>query len=413
MEHYFLGLFQSHFDILKQWGVYIVFAVALLESLPFIGALIPGQILIIFGGFLVKLGFFSFLWAFIATAAGAILGDLIGFFLGEKYGRQIRGKKIWLLEKEHLDKAIALLEQNSIKSIFVGRLHSFTRAFMPFAAGISKIESKKFITVDVITASIWAALSLGIGFLFGKSFQVAGAFYGKFTIITTLIAIIVIAAISEAGGKEKKNVSTNAILIGFSAISLYLFTITANGFGKSAFFRILDIRVAGLMAYIQSEWLTPIMLFFTNIGGPYVMPIFAVILILLLLNKKRWKDASFAAFALGIGMILVNILKAVFQRPRPVLPFLHVTGTSFPSGHAAMAAIFGVVLYYTSLRKIQSNRSRSLAILASCLVVFAIGLSRVYLNVHFASDVLGGYFVGIFFGILMIVLLRVGNKLDL
>ncbi len=411
MEHFFVGFFQSHFEVLKHWGIPVMFAVAFLESLPFIGAILPGQLLIIFGGFLVKSGFFSFGNALMATALGAILADVLGFYAGKYFGPQIKGKKIWLLEKSHVEKAVNLIENNSVKSIFIGRFHSFTRAFMPFAAGMSNIKIKKFLVIDIITAFFWALLSLSIGFVFGKSFEVAASFVGKFVLITTFIAIIVIAAISHMKVKGSKIASLDAVLVGISATFLYLFTITAYKFANAKFFHILDIKMQFLASGINDIGLTWLMICASTLGGPVVLPVLLGLFIIWLISKSRFGDGIFTTITLGLGIVILNMLKALFERTRPYPGLVLSSGSSFPSGHAMIAVIVAIVLYFVALRKIKKDSLRTLATSTVFLCALVIGLSRVYLNVHWASDVLGGFFFGGFFATFAILAYRLFDKI--
>src|SRR3989344_7236986 len=116
MEQFFVELFQNNPDAFKYWGLLIIFATTFLESLPLLGALLPGQILVIFAGFLAHIGVFGFWGAFGAAASGAILGDIAGFLLGRKYGGWLMQKRIWKVEREHFEATARLGEGNRIKT---------------------------------------------------------------------------------------------------------------------------------------------------------------------------------------------------------------------------------------------------------------------------------------------------------
>ena len=106
------------------------------------------------------------------------------------------------------------------------------------------------------------------------------------------------------------------------------------------------------------------------------------------------------AFALGI-------LKEFFMRVRPDNALIiMVNDPSFPSGHAGMAAAFFVVLAYFLAPKIHSWVKRELMIIICVLIVFAIGLSRLILNVHWTSDVIAGWSLGVFMATGSILLVR-------
>ena len=114
---------------------------------------------------------------------------------------------------------------------------------------------------------------------------------------------------------------------------------------------------------------------------------------LYLLRKRRLNEAFLVA-ASAAGIELLNGgLKLLFHRPRPELAYVHLDTYSFPSGHAAgTAAIYGVVLYVLARRG--SNRARVLTAVGYVLLVSLVAFSRLYLEVHYLSDVLAGASLG-------------------
>ena len=109
---------------------------------------------------------------------------------------------------------------------------------------------------------------------------------------------------------------------------------------------------------------------------------------------------------------LYTNLKLVFQRLRPDLPHLvPAGGYSFPSGHATATAALFFTLAMVYCRHNQGNRTgRALAIAAAAFVALLVGISRVYLGVHFPSDVVAGWAAGGLVAILIAMLLRLGSR---
>ena len=114
----------------------------------------------------------------------------------------------------------------------------------------------------------------------------------------------------------------------------------------------------------------------------------------LLVRRGRVNDALFVC-TVALGIELLNgILKLVFHRPRPELAYVHLDTYSFPSGHAAgSAAIYGVVLYLLARRR--SWWIRAGAVAAYVTIVALVGVTRLYLEVHYLSDVLAGTCLGL------------------
>jgi undecaprenyl-diphosphatase len=102
-----------------------------------------------------------------------------------------------------------------------------------------------------------------------------------------------------------------------------------------------------------------------------------------------------AAAALG-GVALDEVMKLHFKRSRPELPwaFMHEHSFSFPSGHSVLAMVMYGVIVYKTQDKLRSKWAKAALMVGALLMVLGIGVSRVYLGVHYPSDVAGGYFVG-------------------
>lgn len=128
----------------------------------------------------------------------------------------------------------------------------------------------------------------------------------------------------------------------------------------------------------------------------------------LVLRRHRWYTLLVPVVALG-SITLNLLLKGVYHRPRPLLPLVSASGLSFPSGHAMISASFyGLLIYLTQthIRRPAQWWLRWLLTGALLLLIGLIGLSRVYLRVHYASDVLAGFAAGGTWLLIAIPLLR-------
>ncbi|MBB6638423.1 phosphatase PAP2 family protein [Cohnella thailandensis] len=143
----------------------------------------------------------------------------------------------------------------------------------------------------------------------------------------------------------------------------------------------------------ESATLTNGMKAFTAIGSgiPVVVISIAIMLFLFFVLNHR-KELILFAFVLAGSEILNVALKLVFHRERPSFHRLvQASGYSFPSGHSMGAfSLYGIAAFLL-WKHISSRRGRTLLILVSCALVLAIGISRIYLGVHYPSDVLAGY----------------------
>lgn len=154
-----------------------------------------------------------------------------------------------------------------------------------------------------------------------------------------------------------------------------------------------DLEFSGWLNGHSSSTLVALFKVVTLAGNVVFLALFTVAVALYLLRRRLFNEAAlFCVAALGIE-ILNPVLKLLFHRPRPKLAYVHIDTYSFPSGHAAGAsAIYAVALYLLARRA--APRWRVLCAIAYVALVVVIGFSRLFLEVHYLSDVLGGVSLG-------------------
>jgi undecaprenyl-diphosphatase len=181
----------------------------------------------------------------------------------------------------------------------------------------------------------------------------------------------------------------------FSFISLC----SAIGFGLIALFisdkKIVDFdtSVTSVIHGLNSPFMTSVMKFFTFIGAgmPVVVIIMVIMLFLYQVFHHRSELILFAAAVIG-SAILNALLKLIFQRARPIINrMIDISGYSFPSGHAMGAFTLYTILAFLLWRHIHSFLGRVLLLIFCSFMILMIGLSRIYLGVHYPSDVLAGF----------------------
>ena len=158
-----------------------------------------------------------------------------------------------------------------------------------------------------------------------------------------------------------------------------------------------SLRMPGDLATpIGASWLLDSMRDITALGGVTVLTLVSALAIAFLLMRGRVKQAIYTALATGGGAVMGKLLKSLFARERPeVVPHLvEVTSLSFPSGHSMNSAIVYLTLAVMISRSFDERRARMFTIGTAALLVLAIGFSRLYLGVHYPTDVLGGWTVG-------------------
>jgi undecaprenyl-diphosphatase len=165
---------------------------------------------------------------------------------------------------------------------------------------------------------------------------------------------------------------------------------------------LLALRQPGTLAPLGSPAMQDAARDITALGGVAVLAIVTMIAVgFLILDGKRHM-ALFVCGSVVSGLIAGAILKDIFQRPRPDLVprAAYVSGASFPSGHSMMAAVTYLTLGALLARSHQRKRLKAYFLLLAVLLTFAIGVTRVYLGVHWPSDVLAGWTAGAVWAVL-------------
>ena len=160
---------------------------------------------------------------------------------------------------------------------------------------------------------------------------------------------------------------------------------------------LLALRQPGDLAQpIGPHWLQSTMLDLTALGGGTVLALFTLLVIGSLIVRRKGADALFVAIAVGSGGILNTLLKTGYARPRPALVahLVEVTSSSFPSGHAMNSAIVYLTLGVLLARAVPDRRLKAYILWIGVALTLIVGISRVYLGVHWPTDVLAGWAIG-------------------
>ena len=148
-----------------------------------------------------------------------------------------------------------------------------------------------------------------------------------------------------------------------------------------------------ISTFLISDFVTPIAKFITNFGGAIFLSIATVMLFLLIKNKKIGLSII---SNIVIITVLNQLLKRILQRPRPTeFRIVEETGYSFPSGHSMVSMAFYGYLIYLIYRYIKNKYVKWTLITILSILICLIGISRIYLGVHYTSDVLGGFLLSI------------------
>lgn len=161
-----------------------------------------------------------------------------------------------------------------------------------------------------------------------------------------------------------------------------------------------------ISSYLIHDSLTPIVKVITWFGNAtFILPL-TVVLFILIKNKKT-------GFLIGLNLVIVTILnqalKFILQRPRPTeFRIINEIGYSFPSGHSMVSMAFYGFLIYLIYKNVKNKYLKVPLIIILSLLIIMIGISRIYLGVHYTSDVLAGFLISIAY---LVLYINFANKL--
>ena len=155
-----------------------------------------------------------------------------------------------------------------------------------------------------------------------------------------------------------------------------------------------------ISTFLISDFITPIAKVITNLGSAVFLIALTIILIIVIKNKK----IGLSIFLnLSFVTILNQLLKRILQRPRPnEFRIIEETGYSFPSGHSMVSMAFYGYLIYLIYKYVKNKYIKWGLITLLSILIVSIGTSRIYLGVHYTSDVLGGFLIAVSYLIIYI-----------
>ena len=162
---------------------------------------------------------------------------------------------------------------------------------------------------------------------------------------------------------------------------------------------VIDTKVYSfIINNIMNDGLTPILKAITELGG-VAFTVLAGVLIFMFCKKNRW----FITIDL-VGVTLVNqVIKHIIRRPRPnVLRLVEESGYSFPSGHSMVSMAFYGIIIYLVYKNVSNKYLKWILIILLSLLILSIGFSRIYVGVHYFTDVAGGFLLGLAYLIIYI-----------
>jgi membrane protein DedA with SNARE-associated domain/membrane-associated phospholipid phosphatase len=421
---------------LGAWTYLIVAVFAFAETGAFVGLVVPGETVMLLGGAVAGQGAID-IYLLIAIAwFSAWLGDTTSFFLGRRLGREFvltHGPRFGI-SHERFEKVEDYFGRHGGKTIFIGRWISLVRAFAPFIAGSSGMGYRAFVPYSILGTGLWASLHILIGYFFSRSIETAGHYAARgAAALATLIAIVagtvfLVRWLRVEENREKAvrwmegRAATRWLvelarrrelrflwdrvtpggtfgleftsLMATLAVALFVLVSYAVLIGGDPGPTPGDETAAELVGHIQTGVLTGLAKVVSFLGSTGFTWALALVGAALLAWRRRWVELWVLLGGMTITQLGLVGLGDSVDRPRPADPLVSASGSSFPSSHAAHSVVY-LWLAVTIVLRLRPGMARATAVVVAGFVLTAlIGLSRVYLGVHYLSDVSAGWALG-------------------
>jgi membrane protein DedA with SNARE-associated domain/membrane-associated phospholipid phosphatase len=431
-------LIQDLSKSLGSWTYLLVGGLAFLETGAFVGLIAPGEFTVLLGGAVASHGDVSLPVIIGVTWFCAFAGDSASFLLGARLGRGflVRHGERFRITDARLKQVEDYFARYGGRTILIGRFIGLVRALAPFIAGSSKLPYRNFAPYSILGTGLWSVALLLLGYFFAQSLNTVTDLVGKgllvFGIVVGVIVALVVAYrfLREAESRrrlvsemERRRALRPLVELGRRLRPQFEFLgrrLTPGGLGLefTTLLAALSVALFVLIAYwmvvagspgptpgdrtaydvahdIEANWLTDVGKAFTTLGSGWVTYPLATLVAVFLAVRRKWME--FWALVIGTALIAVLVpeIKALTDRPRPPGALIDVGGSAFPSGHAAQATIYSWLAVTFALRVVPGITRRTLVIVVGIAITALVGLSRVYLSVHWLSDVSSGWALGI------------------
>ena len=411
---------------------------AFLETGAFIGLLVPGETALLVGGAVAGQGVINVFLLIAIAWIMAFLGDTTSFWLGHRLGREfiLRHGPRFGISHERYEQVEDYFEKHGGKTVLIGRFIGLVRALSPFVAGSSGMRYRAFAPYSILGSGLQITMHVLAGYFFARSIDAAAQYVGLAALAVGALIVFSVGSylawkyLREPGNRVKTvswmagrwytawivrlarryetqlrwiqdrftpggtfglEVTTLSAIVAVASFVLFAYAgILLDDGGPTPG----DLRAFDVTDLIQTGWLTSVAKAITALGSTFVLLPLMVLTAAVLALKRRWTQVVvlvLSAIAIFDGN---HLIKEWVARPRPPDGLIDVPGYSYPSGHAAHS-VFYVWLSVTIAVRLRPDMTRKAALVAGGLLLSGlVGLSRVYLNVHYLSDVLGGWALG-------------------
>ncbi len=420
---------QSITELLNHYG-YIVLLVALMLEL--IAFPLPGEVLMTYCGFLINQQKLNWLLSIVIASFGAIIGITIAYFVGDKlgvaffkkYGHYIH------LGPNRLDKTSAWFNKYGNRLLVIAYFIPGVRHITGYFSGITEISYKKFALNAYIGAILWTATFISLGKVLGGNWEKYHSFITNYLIIGGLIISLIIIVIYLYRKYKQQIIAFTIKGLGnaiktfnsFGRIKAAIAGVAVAFLGLSALiigviqdflaheFEQFDIIANYLVKVVFTENWKYMMDLFGNITSLEMLILVSICVNILIMIRgiDKLLEIKFVFLAIWGGEALQVLLRLVFRRLGPAgLSLIGTIEYTFPSKQSFMAVVAYGFLCFLIIRHTRSYWIRYVSVIITIIICFLGGLSPLFYQVQYPSDVYAGYVFGGVWLTLNIVLLEV------
>lgn len=375
-------------SINPSWLGAAIFLVAFTECLAIAGIIVPGTVALFAIAALAGSGILQLSEALLLGFLGGLLGDFISYFLGRRFHQNIRRLPGLRHHPEWISGAETYFQRYGIASLLVGRFIGPLRPMLPMVAGMFDMPFVRFAGVSLIAAAGWSVAYILPGWATGAAIRLPlpEGFWPQAGVVAAGLAVLLGVAIQTS--LRARRHATRWIAL----TSLILLIAVFLGWPYLAH---LDQGVMTLVQEHRSAAAENFVVLVTGLGDFRTQFCAAALLLIILVVTRQWRHAIFAC-GTTLGAAVINqSMKHVFARARPEVLAEPLSTYSMPSGHSSGAFALFMTLAVLAGRG-QPVRLRLTWLVLGAIPAASIAMSRVYLGVHWPTDVLAGMLLAFF-----------------
>lgn len=392
------GIEESILHVLKQslshGGHFVLFFSSIFETSPFLGVIIPGQTLMIFGGLLAKVQVLNIWFVYVVSLIGVLIGDTLSYILGRKYGYPLllRMGKYFSMKEIHFEKAKQALHNHVGKTLVLSRFNPVTRSFIGFLSGCGHVSVPAFVLYGIGGALLWVSMAVWGGYVFGSVIETVLVYGGSAVVVIAgaLFGVWMLYYLMRKFHLSYTDVSMKYIGLGTALVFLCMLAGYIGVIGGFEYMIDIDtyVGIASLASFGFAHLASVVTTIFGTAGAGTIIVLVSV---LWWLRYKLWDQACIILLVGLASPGISTLIKYFVERERPLWGITEHAGYSFPSNHAAFIAALCLIVYLMQRHNKHDTVFVKYTLLGLTLLVF---WSRLALGHHFLTDVLMGGILG-------------------